>query len=94
MIGEATIDCLDDEEAEMGMFNMVEDSLKVPFEVTLFGVVVTVESVRQSPGGDIVADCVRGRERRAVSILDLPLPDPRPRGAEWIEAYRYWKEHR
>lgn len=92
MIGEATIDCLDDEEAEMGLFNMVEDRLKVPFDVTLFGVTVTVESVRESPGGDIVADC--GRERRAVSILDLPLPDPPPRGAEWIEAYRYWKEHR
>ncbi len=38
MIGEPTIDCLDDEEAEMGIFNMVEECLKLPFDVLLFGV--------------------------------------------------------
>jgi hypothetical protein len=28
--------------------------------------------------------------RKRLPILDLPLPDPAPGGAEWIEAYRAW----
>lgn len=27
---------------------------------------------------------------QAIPILDLPLPVPRPDGAEWIDAYRHW----
>jgi hypothetical protein len=38
----------------------------------------------------IVAVCTRGKHRQAIVILDLPLPDPAPDGAEWIEAYRHW----
>jgi hypothetical protein len=38
----------------------------------------------------IVAICQRDGLRQAIPILDLPLPAPAPRGAEWIEAYRRW----
>ena len=38
----------------------------------------------------LVAICVRGQHRQAIAILDLPLPDPPPQGAEWIAAYRHW----
>jgi len=38
----------------------------------------------------IVADCVRDGQRQAVSVLDLPLPEPPPEGAQWIAAYRHW----
>jgi hypothetical protein len=38
----------------------------------------------------IVAVCHRGRERQAIGILDLPLPEPAPEGAQWIAAYRHW----
>ncbi|WP_255922503.1 hypothetical protein [Streptomyces humicola] len=31
----------------------------------------------------------RGRHRQAIGIIDLPLSDPAPPGAEWIEAYRH-----
>jgi hypothetical protein len=37
-----------------------------------------------------VAVCGRGRSRQRIGILDLPLPDPLPDGAEWVEAYRRW----
>jgi hypothetical protein len=26
----------------------------------------------------------------AISVLDLPLPEPPPKGARWIAAYRHW----
>ena len=42
----------------------------------------------------IVAICHRWRERQAIPILELPLPDPLPSGWEWIEAYRRWAKGR
>jgi hypothetical protein len=53
------------------------------------GVTVTLEKVGET-GSGIVAVCVRGQYRQATPILDLPLPDPAPRGAEWIAAYGRW----
>ena len=55
----------------------------MPFETTVFGVTVTVRKIDRTESG-IVAICVRGKHRQAIPILDLPLPDPPPRGAEWI----------
>ncbi len=49
-----------------------------------------VERVDLSEADEIVAVCRRGKSRQRIPILDLPLPVPRPAGAEWIEAYRYW----
>jgi hypothetical protein len=33
----------------------------------------------------------RENQKQAIPILDLPLPDSPPDGAEWIEAYRRWR---
>lgn len=42
--------------------------------------------------GVAVAICHRDPIRQAIGILDLPLPEPPPPGAEWIEAYRRWSK--
>jgi hypothetical protein len=52
-------------------------------------VTVTVQKVTQTESG-IVADCVRDGHHQAISVLDLPLPEPPPEGAQWIAAYRHW----
>ena len=39
---------------------------------------------------EILAVCVRDGEKVGIPLLDLPLPKPPPKGAEWIEAYRLW----
>lgn len=51
---------------------------------------MTVARVDIAKTDEIVATCRRGRERQAIPILDLPLPAPRPPGAEWIDAYLLW----
>ena len=89
LINEATVDCYSEDEQMTGFAVMIGDNLAVPFETTVLGVTVTVEKVDQT-GSGIVAICVRGKHRQAISILDLPLPDPLPRGAEWIAAYGRW----
>ena len=58
----------------------------MPFKTLVLG----VERIDLTDADEIVALCARGRTRQAIPILDLPLPEPPPRGAEWIEAYRLW----
>ena len=90
MIEEATVDAYGESELLSGFYTMIEDYLAMPFATTVLGVPVTVKAVDLTERDEIVAICVRGRERQAISILDLPMPSPLPAGAEWIEAYRQW----
>jgi len=48
------------------------------------------EELDAQTAAGIVADCVRDGHHQAIHILDLPLPEPPPKGAEWIAAYRHW----
>ena len=91
MIEEATVDCYNESEQMTGWFTMLEENLRVPFDTMVLGVPVTVKRVDLNRSEQIVAVCVRGRDRQALPILDLPLPTPPPDGAEWIEAYRHWR---
>jgi hypothetical protein len=89
LVEEATVDAYGDDEQLAGFAVMIEDNLEVPFETTVLGVTVTVQKVTQTESG-IVADCVRDGHHQAISVLDLPLPEPPLRGAQWIAAYRHW----
>ena len=90
LIEEATVDAYNDSEQAGGFFAMLEDNLPLPFVTRVLGQEVTVAKVDITKGDHIVAICLRGKATQAIPILDLPLPDPRPEGAEWIDAYRRW----
>ncbi|MBI3982870.1 MAG: hypothetical protein HY337_08155 [Gemmatimonadetes bacterium] len=90
MIAEALVDAYGEFEQRGGHFAMLEEHLAVPFETQVLGVPVTVERIDLTRSDEIVALCRRGKTRQAISILYLPLPEPPPAGAEWIEAYRHW----
>jgi uncharacterized Zn finger protein len=90
MIEEATIDAFGESEQATGWYTMLEEHLALPFDTTVLGVLVKVVRLELRGDNDIVAICTCGRKRQSVSLLDLPLPSPKPEGAEWIEAYRHW----
>ena len=92
LIEEATVDCFNESEEITGIVTMLEENLAVPFATKLLGLEVTVERVDLNKAGEIVAVCRRGLERLRVPIIDLPLPEPKPKGAEWIDAYRQWAQ--
>ena len=94
LIEEATVDCYNESEEVTGIFTMLEDNLVVPFATKMLGVEVTVERVDLNDGVEIVAVCRRGREKQRVPVIDLPLPEPKPKGAEWIDVYRRWARWR
>ncbi len=90
LVGEAIVDCYDREERAAGLYTMIQDNLATPFQTQVLGLDVVVKDVDLRDDAGVVAICTRGAFRGAVPILDLPLPVPRPEGAEWIDAYRHW----
>ena len=94
LIDEAVVDCYNESEQLSGFFTMLEENLTLPFATTVLGVEAVVEKVDINEAGEIVAVCRSGRERQRIPILDLPLPDPKPKGAKWIEAFRRWAGER
>lgn len=90
MIEDATVDAYGEAEQLVGFLSVLQEHLQVPFDAKILGVPVTVRRVDATEADEIVAVCYRGRNRQAIPILSLPLPNPRPAGWEWIEAYRRW----
>jgi len=91
MIEEATVDAYGESEQATGWFTMIERNLALPFETQVLGSAVTVTKIALSNDNQISAICTRGRDRQAISLVDLLLPSPRPDGSEWIDAYRHWR---
>lgn len=91
MIEEATVDAYDESEQAMGWFTMFENHLELPFDTDVLGVRVIVEKIDLQDDDGIVVVCRRGNQKQTIAITDLPLPTPRPPGAEWIEAYNHWR---
>jgi len=94
LIAEAIVDAYDDSEQRIGFLTMLEERLDLPFETDMLGVRVTVERIDVNDAEEVVAICRHGKSRQAIPIVNLPLPSPRPAGAEWIEAYRHWARGR
>jgi hypothetical protein len=92
LMEEATVDAHDESEQASGFYTMMDNDLHLPFTTQILGVEVTVESIDMTDADDIVAVCSRNGSRQNISIVELPLPSPPPEGAEWIEAYRYWRQ--
>ncbi len=92
LVEEAIVDAYGDDEQLGGFAVMIDENLEMPFETTVLGVQVIVTGITQTESG-IVADCVRNGQHQAIAVLDLPLPQPPPQGAQWIAAYRHWAGH-
>ena len=92
LIEEATVDAYGESEQRVGFLTMIDENLALPFATCILGVEVTVDRIDLTAADEIVAICRRGRTRQAIPILELPLPKPGPKGAEWIEAYRRWAQ--
>jgi hypothetical protein len=91
LIAEAIVDAYNDSEQVGGFYTMMEEFLAFPFTTEVLGVAVTVVGVDLTGDDRIVALCRRGKARQRIPVLDLPLPQPPPKGAEWIHAYRRWR---
>jgi len=90
LIHRALLDAEDDEEQQMAFFEALEEHLQFPFKTALDGVPLLVKGLTVGEDDEVLAVCVRDGEQIGLPLLDLPLPKPPPKGAEWLEAYRLW----
>jgi hypothetical protein len=84
------VDAHNESEQASGFYSMMEEYLAVPFTTEVLGVAVTVVGVDLTLDDRIVAVCRHGKACQRISLVDLPLPEPPPKGAEWIHEYRRW----
>ena len=90
LIAEAITDAYTESEQVGGFLVMIEENLALPFSTEVLGQEVTVIKIDITSRDHIMAICSRGKVTQAIPILDLPMPNPRREGAEWIDAYRRW----
>lgn len=91
LVEEALVDANGESEQATGLYIMLENDLKLPFETQILGVTATVERVDITDDDQLVAVCRVGKTRQRISLSELLLPTPPPKAAEWIAAYRYWR---
>lgn len=88
------MDAYGESEQATAFLTMFEEFLPLPFGATVLGEAVTVERIDLSGADELVAMRRRQGKRQKVRLVDLGLPVPRPKGAEWIAAYHRWARQR
>ncbi|WP_437515258.1 calcium-binding protein [Sorangium sp. So ce1099] len=91
LVEEATVDAHGESEQRVGFLTMIQDHVDVPFETEVLDVPVQVIGIDLDDAEEIVATCKRGARVQRIPVLDLPVPQPTPKGFEWIEAYRFFR---
>jgi len=94
LIEEATVDAYGESEQATAFLTVLEEYLALPFGATVLGKAVVVEKIDLSGADELIAICRRRGKRQKVRLLDLELPVPRPKGAEWVAAYHRWSRRR
>src|SRR4029453_3521220 len=87
LIEEATVDAYGESEQATAFLTTLEEYLPLPFGATVLGEAVVVEKIGLSGADELIASCRRGGKRQKIRLLDLELPVPRPKGAEWGAAH-------
>ena len=88
------MDAFTESELATGWLTKIDEHLALPFTTTVLGVEIKVVKMDILPDDTLVAICARGRQRQAIELADLPLPEEPLGGADWIEAYRRWLKDR
>ena len=88
------MDAYGESEQATAFLTMLEEHLPLPFGATVLGEAVVVEKIDLSGADELIAICRRRGKRQKIRLLDLELPVPRPKGAEWVAAYHHWARRR
>lgn len=94
LIEEVTVDAYGESEQATAFLTVLEEHLALPFGATVLDEAVVVEKIDLSGADELIAICRRRGKRQKVRLLDLELPVPRPKGAEWVAAYHRWSRRR
>jgi hypothetical protein len=83
-------DCDTEEDVAMGLCYAIQEHVRFPIPGKVIGEEVTVLGVEESHGLEVIALCERRGRKYRVRLQDIELTK-RPKGLEWIEAYRQFR---
>ena len=93
LIEDATVDSYDQHEQHSGLLTMIADSVECPFQAKVIGEeVIVVEFAFPKGGYGLLAVCERNDKQYKIDVNSLEWVEPYPKGFEWIEAHRLWRE--
>jgi hypothetical protein len=72
LVAQAVVDAHDRDEQMSGFYNMIEDSLALPFTTTILGLKANVEGIGLTDGG-IVAVCCGQGDSDKTRLISLGL---------------------
>ena len=81
------MDAYGESEQATAFLTVLDEYLALPCGATVLGEAVVVEKIELGGAEELIAMCRRRGKRQKVRLLDLELPVPRPKGAEWVAAY-------
>ena len=83
-------DCDTEEDVAMGLCYAIQEHVRFPIPGKVIGEEVTVLGVEESHGLEVIALCERNRRKYRVRLQDIELTK-RPKGLQWIEAYKQFR---
>ena len=83
-------DCDTEEDVAMGLCYAIQEHVRFPLSGKVIDEPVTVLSVEESNGLDVLAVCEHKGRKYRVRLQDIELTN-RPTGTEWIDAYRQFR---
>lgn len=83
-------DCDTEEDVAMGLCYAIQEHVRFPIPGKVIGEGVTVLGVEESHGLEVIALCERNRRKYRVRLQDIELTK-RPKGLQWIEAYKQFR---
>ncbi len=92
LIDEASVDTDSIDDVAMGLCYGIQEHVRFPFPGKVVGEEVSIVGVEEGQGVDVVAICERKGRRYRVRLDDVTFT-ARPKGVEWIDAYRYFKRY-
>lgn len=82
LVGRVIEDLEDDEEREMAFFEAIAEHVRFPFKLK--------DGIARGIAVNEDDEIVLLLDSGPLPLLEVEIPRPAPKGAEWIEAYRLW----
>jgi hypothetical protein len=83
-------DCDTEEDVAMGLCYAIQEHVRFPISGKVIGEEVKVLGVEESHGLEVIALCERNARKYRVRLQDVELKG-RPKGIQWIEAYKQFR---
>jgi hypothetical protein len=93
LLGEATVQCYDQEEEFWGVFCALISRVSFPLQANVAGETVDVVGLDEPSSGldqGVMTRVSKGGQEQKMALSELDIVDPDAASAEWLAVYKHW----